>query len=64
VESAEYRHRQARAREAAAECGLAAVVAFSAGGGTHDRVADVLWLTGLATSQPFVPDLAGQWRAA
>jgi Xaa-Pro aminopeptidase len=64
VEPAEYRERQVRAREAAAERGLAAFVAFSRGGGAHDRVADVLWLTGLATSQGFVPDLAGHWRAA
>jgi Xaa-Pro aminopeptidase len=64
VEPAEYRQRHVRAREAAAERSLAALVAFSRGGGTHDRVADVLWLTGLATSQGFVPDLAGHWRAA
>jgi Xaa-Pro aminopeptidase len=32
--------------------------------GTHDRVADALWLTGAATPQPFVPDLPGRWRAA
>lgn len=51
-------------REAAAERGLDVVVAFSRGGGTHDRIADVLWLAGLATTQPFVADVAGYWRAA
>src|ERR1700754_843462 len=64
IEPAEHRDRQAGRREAAAARGLAAVVAVSRGGGTHDRVADALWLTGLATPQPFVPDLAGHWRAA
>jgi Xaa-Pro aminopeptidase len=43
---------------------LEAIVALSRGGGTHDRVADALWLSGLATTQPFVPDLPGHWRAA
>jgi Xaa-Pro dipeptidase len=60
----EHRERQARVRVAAAERGLDAVVAFSRGGGTHDRIADALWLTGTAASQPFVPDLEGHWRAA
>ena len=64
IEPAEHRERQARARAAAAERGLAALVAVSRGGGAHDRVADVAWLTGLVTSQPFVPDLPGHWRAA
>jgi Xaa-Pro aminopeptidase len=63
VEPAEHRQRQARARRAAAERGVAALVAVSRGGGTHDRAGDVLWLTGLATSQSFVPDLPGHWRA-
>jgi Xaa-Pro aminopeptidase len=39
-------------------------VAFSRGGGTLDRLADVFWLTGFVTNQPFVPDLPGHWRAA
>lgn len=60
----EHRERQRHTREAAAERGLDVVVAFSRGGGTHDRIADVLWLGGLATPQPFVPDLGGHWRAA
>jgi Xaa-Pro aminopeptidase len=59
----EYAERQERARAAAAARGLSALVAFSRGGGTHDRLADALWLVGLATAQPFVPDLAGHWRA-
>ena len=60
----EYRMRQDRARGAAAERGLAGLVAFSRGGGTLDRLADVFWLTGFVTNQPFVPDLPGRWRAA
>jgi Xaa-Pro aminopeptidase len=64
VEPDEYRERQTRAREAAAARGLAALVSFSRSGGSHDRIADAIWLAGLATPQPFVPDLAGHWRAA
>jgi Xaa-Pro dipeptidase len=64
IQPDEHRARQAQAREAAAERGLTALVAFSRGGGAHDRVADGLWLAGLATPQPFVPDLPGHWRAA
>jgi ectoine hydrolase len=60
----EHRERQDRARSAAAERGLSALVSFSRSGGVHDRIADALWLTGLATPQPFVPDLPGHWRAA
>jgi Xaa-Pro aminopeptidase len=60
----EYRERQDRLREAGRARGLEAIVAFSRGGGTHDRVGDALWLAGLAAAQPFVPDLPGHWRAA
>jgi hypothetical protein len=45
----EHRERQQRTREAAAERRLDAVVAFSRGGGTHDRTADVL-ATGSASA--------------
>jgi len=64
ITSDEHRQRQARLRAAAADRALQAVVAFSRCGGTHDRVADALWLSGLATTQPFVADLPGRWRAA
>jgi hypothetical protein len=64
VSADEHRDRQARTREAAAERGLDALAAVSRGGGTHDRVADALWLAGLTTTQPFVADLPGHWRAA
>lgn len=64
VQPGEFRERQDRARRAAAARGLSALLSFSRGGGAPDRVADGLWLAGLATSQPFVPDLAGRWRAA
>jgi Xaa-Pro aminopeptidase len=66
----EYRARQDRLRALALESGLGAVVAWSRGGGTQDRSADVLYLTGFYTPQPFVPDLRGEgleewrWRAA
>ena len=60
----EYLRRQADVRAAARERGLDAVLAFSRGGGTQDRIGDALWLAGVATPQPFVPDLAGHWRAA
>jgi Xaa-Pro aminopeptidase len=64
IEPEEYRERQQRAREAAAARGLRALVSFSRGGGAHDRTADGLWLAGLATPQPFVPDHPGHWRGA
>jgi Xaa-Pro aminopeptidase len=51
-------------REESAVRGLCALVSFSRGGGAHDRIADGLWLAGLFTPQPFVPDLSGRWRAA
>jgi Xaa-Pro aminopeptidase len=54
--------------------GLDLAVAWSRGGGTQDHSADVLYLTGFYTPQPFVPDLAAgssggsardwRWRAA
>jgi Xaa-Pro aminopeptidase len=64
ISADEHRERQARLREAGRARGLDAIVAFSRGGGTHDRVGDALWLAGLAAAQPFVADLAGHWRAA
>ena len=60
----EHRARQRALRAAAADRGLQAVIAFARGGGTHDRLADGLWLCGLAAAQPFVVDLPGHWRAA
>ena len=60
----EYLARQERARRATAERGLDALLAVSRSGGGHDRAADCLWLSGAATPQPFVPDLASHWRAA
>src|SRR5215211_7589218 len=64
ISAEEHRERQTRLRAAADERGLQSVVAFSRGGGTHDRVGDVLWLAGLAAAQPFVADLPDHWRAA
>lgn len=70
----EYRSRQAALRELARGMGLDLAVAWSRGGGTQDHSADVLYLTGFYTPQPFVPDLAAgspggsgrdwRWRAA
>jgi Xaa-Pro aminopeptidase len=70
----EYRARQAALRALARDRGLDVVVAWSRGGGTQDHSADVLYLTGFYTHQPFVPDLAAprgdghshpwRWRAA
>jgi Xaa-Pro dipeptidase len=62
ITAPEYLERQRRVAGAAADRGLDALVVLSRG--SHDRVADALWLTGVATPQPFVPDLAGHWRAA
>lgn len=64
IAAAEYRARQDRARRAAADRGLHALVALSRAGGTHDRAGNCLWLAGLTTLQPFVPDLTGHWRGA
>ena len=70
----EYRSRQATLRALARGMGLDLAVAWSRGGGTQDHSADVLYLTGFYTHQPFVPDLAAgshggsadewRWRAA
>jgi Xaa-Pro aminopeptidase len=70
----EYRSRQAALRALARGMGLDLAVAWSRGGGTQDHSADVLYLTGFYTHQPFVPDLAAgshggsadewRWRAA
>jgi len=59
----EHRARQQALRALAHERGYDAVVAWSRCGGTQDHHADVYWLTGFYTHQPFVGDLAGRWRA-
>jgi hypothetical protein len=72
VELSEYVARQETLRALALEQGYAGVVAWSRGGGGQDRYADVYYLTGFYTHQPFVPDLASntgadsewRWRAA
>jgi Xaa-Pro aminopeptidase len=70
IEAEEHRERQNALRRLAREDDLDAVVAWSRGGGTQDRSADVLYLTGFYTPQPFVPDLPAvrtdewRWRAA
>src|SRR5215218_7601813 len=62
-ERTEYDARQAAARELARQHGYSALVAWSRGGSTQDHYADVYYLTGFYTHQPFVPDEPGRWRA-
>src|SRR5215207_8294177 len=63
IERTEYYARQAAARELARERGFSALVAWSRGGSTQDHYADVYYLTGFYTHQPFIPDELGRWRA-
>src|SRR5919112_3963180 len=63
IERTEYFARQAAARELAQERGFSALVAWSRGGSTQDHYADVYYLTGFYTHQPFIPDEPGHWRA-
>jgi Xaa-Pro aminopeptidase len=63
IERTEYDARQAAARELAQERGFSAIVAWSRGGSTQDHYADVYYLTGFYTHQPFIPDEPGRWRA-
>ena len=63
IEHTEYEARQAAARKLAQELGFSALVAWSRGGSTQDHYADVYYLTGFYTHQPFIPDEPGRWRA-
>src|ERR671921_2947007 len=63
IERTEYAARQAAARELAREHGFSALIAWSRGGSTQDHYADVYYLTGFYTHQPFIPDEPGRWRA-
>ena len=63
IERTEYYARQAAARKIAQERGFSALVAWSRGGSTQDHYADVYYLTGFYTHQPFIPDEPGRWRA-
>jgi len=63
IERTEYDARQATARKLARERGYSAIVAWSRGGTTQDHYADVYYLTGFYTHQPFIPDEPGRWRA-
>ena len=63
IERTEYDARQAAARKLARERGFSALVAWSRGGSTQDHYADVYYLTGFYTHQPFIPDEPGRWRA-
>jgi Xaa-Pro dipeptidase len=63
IERTEYDARQSAARKLAQERGFSALVAWSRGGSTQDHYADVYYLTGFYTHQPFIPDEPGRWRA-
>ena len=63
IERTEYNARQVAARKLARERGFSAIVAWSRGGSTQDHYADVYYLTGFYTHQPFIPDEPGRWRA-
>ena len=63
IERTEYEARQVAARKLARERGFSALVAWSRGGSTQDHYADVYYLTGFYTHQPFIPDEPGRWRA-
>jgi Xaa-Pro dipeptidase len=63
IERSEYYARQAAARKLARDHGFSALVAWSRGGSTQDHYADVYYLTGYYTHQPFIPDEPGRWRA-
>ena len=60
----EFIERQPRLRGLLAERGYDTAIAWSRGGGTQDHYADVLYLAGFYTPQPFVPDRPPAWRAA
>src|SRR4051794_22614831 len=51
----EFRDRQRRARELAAQRGLAGILVWSRGGHTTDRFYDVQWLAGYTSQFPFIP---------
>lgn len=62
IAPAEYRQRIDRLREAAAAEGLDAVLVWAAGGGSLDRHAQLLYLTGYYPSFPCIPDFDPVWR--
>ncbi|HEX2282131.1 MAG TPA: Xaa-Pro peptidase family protein [Thermomicrobiales bacterium] len=64
IQATEYGARQETARRLARQRGCTALLAWSRGGSTQDHYADVFYLTGFYTHQPFVPDEPGRWRAA
>lgn len=63
IAAAEFRRRRARARQSAAEAGLAGLLVCSRGGGTADRYGDVKYLADFYSRFPFIPDVAGEWSA-
>jgi Xaa-Pro aminopeptidase len=63
IPAREFEERRERARAAAAQAGLDALLVCARGGGTLDRYGDVLYLTNFYTPFPYIPDLPGQWTA-
>lgn len=61
IDAGEYRERAARVAALAAEQGLDAVLAWSRGGGTVDRYANVLYLTNYYNPWPGVLDFPPMW---
>jgi len=61
IEDAELRGRARRVAELAREAGLDAVLAWSRGGGTVERCANVLYLADHYNPWPAVPDAPGMW---
>jgi Xaa-Pro aminopeptidase len=61
--SEEFRERRNAATRAAAARDLKALLVCSRGGGTLDRYADVMYLTGFYTPFPFIPDRRPLWSA-
>ncbi|TXH32912.1 MAG: aminopeptidase P family protein [Rhodospirillaceae bacterium] len=61
ISAGEFAERRARAAEATKAAGLDALLICSRGGGTVDRFADVMYLSGFYTSFPYTPDHEGSW---
>jgi Xaa-Pro aminopeptidase len=63
ISKSEYAARLERVRAAAGERGLDMVIACSRGGGSLDRYANVMYLSGYYSAFPFITDLAQHWSA-
>lgn len=61
VQAAEYRQRQAQARELAASRGAPGLAVVGRGGGTYDRHSDLWYLTGHYQAYPYLHDRLPLW---